>query len=777
VLPKDTAIRHPLQYLRYRPRLAATRRASRQSLAALRAAGHAPAPPLHVLRDPSTMRAPLAPAGVALALALALALAGLALAGKSAAQDAVRLGQLSTEGHGVAGTVYALSDRLVEVRGFRYDGRGPDAFFWVDKGARATAKGALVPARPSCGGGKLGKGDGEDLVLELPVGLNEVGYLSVWCRAVGASFGGLAIVQRLVAGLKITAAAEFECDGVSSGGGNGGGATGEEPFVVADGWNCEVLLGDEMQVRWKVSGGDISVEMVGRITDEQYMAFGPSGSDTKTAMVGGDPAVALRGVGGEYVALDYFMTSQGACNGDGNGVCPDTAASAADDHLSAVEGERHGDLVRVQYTRPMAAVDEDHDRAFKEKGDTYVTWAIGPVSVLGSGDQLPAYHAGKTIPAGKNVAFDFGRSTEAKSCSPLLTKATAAEMDVPPIDRPVLPLEEGHEVFARIGPSGGNRGLSAISGRVGWGIAWYMQQGREGVPVLAATLGVERGKTYTFRVQGGDNPEARPAYHPLYITSSKDGGGQDGAKETIFAEAVSGKLCEFSEGKDSGAAVSYGDYVGSLDTSCVDDAEVSRGAGTLKWTVAADTPDIVYYQCRAHAFLGWKIRVFDKGTMTAAALEEINVEQSARAGEEPCKVTFKGVERSFHACRKGLSGAVDVYWTIEGDRITTLFSAEAEDGGYVSWGWGQKMMTVGDGSGAAVVAYADPNSGEAIIKDYSMTAKTSEGVQPKTPTVISGEEAEVASGRVKGLYTRPLSEKVVNGPSDAVCSAGLYSCD
>lgn len=37
----------------------------------------------------------------------------------------------------------------------------------------------------------------------------------------------------------------------------------------------------------------------------------------------------------------------------------------------------------------------------------------------------------------------------------------------------------------------------------------------------------------------------------------------------------------------------------------------------LNWTVAEDTPDLVYYQCFTHNFLGWKIHVVDPGTKIA----------------------------------------------------------------------------------------------------------------------------------------------------------------
>ncbi len=54
-------------------------------------------------------------------------------------------------------------------------------------------------------------------------------------------------------------------------------------------------------------------------------------------------------------------------------------------------------------------------------------------------------------------------------------------------------------------------------GQPSWGIAWYING------ILIPELVVERGSTYTFIVEGGDNPSAESAYHPLYITDSITG--------------------------------------------------------------------------------------------------------------------------------------------------------------------------------------------------------------------------------------------------------------
>ena len=59
---------------------------------------------------------------------------------------------------------------------------------------------------------------------------------------------------------------------------------------------------------------------------------------------------------------------------------------------------------------------------------------------------------------------------------------------------------------------------SHAAGRAGWGIAWYING------TLIPELIVERGKTYTFIVEGGTDPNTLAVYHPFYITDSIGGG-------------------------------------------------------------------------------------------------------------------------------------------------------------------------------------------------------------------------------------------------------------
>ena len=54
-----------------------------------------------------------------------------------------------------------------------------------------------------------------------------------------------------------------------------------------------------------------------------------------------------------------------------------------------------------------------------------------------------------------------------------------------------------------------------------WGISWYING------LLIPEIRVVRGETYTFYVQGGNDPSNQAKYHPLYITDDQIGGFKD----------------------------------------------------------------------------------------------------------------------------------------------------------------------------------------------------------------------------------------------------------
>lgn len=136
-----------------------------------------------------------------ISIALLLPLALLVLLPLRAAAAVVLLGELTDEqAHALSGTVYAVDRRTLRIDNFTYDGRGPDAVFWVDRERFATPDGIAALDKPSCRTlSPLPPFDGDRVFVELPLDLTRVAYFSVWSRAVSISYGGVAIDPDLIA--------------------------------------------------------------------------------------------------------------------------------------------------------------------------------------------------------------------------------------------------------------------------------------------------------------------------------------------------------------------------------------------------------------------------------------------------------------------------------------------------------------------------------------------------------------------------------------------------
>ena len=103
-------------------------------------------------------------------------------------------------------------------------------------------------------------------------------------------------------------------------------------------------------------------------------------------------------------------------------------------------------------------------------------------------------------------------------------------------------------------------------------IAWYING------LLIPEIYVVRGKTYTFVIEGGNDPNQPAAYHPFYITDDKEGGYQykkpnQRRNVRVFAGIENnrlagdtptgiGRLCEWREDPQSPAETfnSFGAY-------------------------------------------------------------------------------------------------------------------------------------------------------------------------------------------------------------------------
>lgn len=57
----------------------------------------------------------------------------------------VLIGKLQNFAHGISGTAYAVDESTIFIKGFSYDGTGPDAFFWIGNSPRPSPEGIIIP--------------------------------------------------------------------------------------------------------------------------------------------------------------------------------------------------------------------------------------------------------------------------------------------------------------------------------------------------------------------------------------------------------------------------------------------------------------------------------------------------------------------------------------------------------------------------------------------------------------------------------------------------------
>ncbi|XP_063228586.1 protein Skeletor, isoforms B/C isoform X2 [Bacillus rossius redtenbacheri] len=501
--------------------------------------------------------------------------------------------------HGLrSGNVSVLDAKTFYIPNLHYDGAGPDAYFWVGNGSEPSPLGIKVPNEMGSLEPLRGY-QGEDIEIQLPGNLTayDIDWLGVWCVQYRHNFGHVLIPKDLdvppaLGQTKITTS-----------------STTPDPKEVRPS-NCRQLLDDRLQVQWEMQGDHVQVQLAARMREDQYMAFGLSGEQGRPSMVGGDIVVAFYDTDRRaFRAEDYYMSATAQCDGK-NGVCPDERIGGRND-VTLVSGDRRNGVTTVTFRRPLQTNEPINDRAIPGEGEASVIAAIGP---LNSRKEANAHAVpDKTT---DDIRIDFS-SLDDHAC-PISLFDLPEETGLTPWPSAII---TGETVFsARIGPTGGKRGYTPITGHPSWGIAWYIND------KLIPEIYVERGQTYTFVVEGGNDRTNPARYHPFYITDSKEGGfGQksesDQKKQRVFAgvsydadgypyPTAAGRYCEWTHKTiDKSAEIeTFEAYLETLRLVC-DEGEPSY----LNWTVAPETPDLLYYQCYTHNNLGWKIHVVDAG--------------------------------------------------------------------------------------------------------------------------------------------------------------------
>ena len=306
---------------------------------------------------------------------------------------------------------------------------------------------------------------------------------------------------------------------------------------------------------------------------------------------------------GNVLAENYYMGEKVQCDSN-SGICPDETLGTNND-LVVLNSDRINDRTIITYMKPLKI------RPALTSVMSTVFAAFGQFS--------NTKHADIQSLDVNNMEFtslNFS-STDDSHC---VTNTQNETIDVIQ-GWPSIRLQNVFKFVVRIGPSGGAKGYSYITGESSWGIAFYIND------YLIPEIIVERGETYIFEVESGNNPSNPAKYHPFYITDSKQGGyGQSYNMapnfETIYAgvkfdtngypyPTAAGHYCEWVPKTVDRAnkMTSFEDYFKTLKLQC-DPGKYAY----LNWTVPLDAPNTLYYQCYNHLNLGWKIHVVNHGS-------------------------------------------------------------------------------------------------------------------------------------------------------------------
>lgn len=372
--------------------------------------------------------------------------------------------------------------------------------------------------------------------------------------------------------------------------------------------NCR-QLNDELQVEWQAEENEVHIRLTAKMEEDQYIAFGLSPTSGKPEMLNSDIVVAYYDKDdGSFHAIDYSVTAKSQCDGT-FGVCPDERVNGRND-ASVIGGERRNGVTSITFSRPYETNDQLDMPISRFPDLITVIAAIGQLNTRKEAN----YH--DEFVTKNSVIIDFS-SVGDNSCALLVGGGRKVPHDHP---WSVNIIRATTNFTATIGPTGGERGYSAITQSPSWGIAWWIND------MLIPEIFVERGQTYYFTVQGGNDHTNSARYHPLYITDSPEGGfrqktSEEQRQERVFAgisyskmgtpePTAVGGMCEWRHmGVDAWEdSLSFDEYKETLYKKCDEDPP-----GSLVWTVEEDTPDLVYYQCYTHHNLGWKIHVVDSG--------------------------------------------------------------------------------------------------------------------------------------------------------------------
>uniref|UniRef100_A0AAR5PRQ2 DOMON domain-containing protein n=1 Tax=Dendroctonus ponderosae TaxID=77166 RepID=A0AAR5PRQ2_DENPD len=486
-------------------------------------------------------------------------------------------------------SIEILDAKQIKLIGFTYDGKAKDAYFWVGVGAQPVSKGFKVPDEYGYLD-SLKAYKNKTIILEIPGDLTifNIDWFSIFDHDTNTNLGSIIIPEALNVPPSLVK------------------VTPQKDDLP----NC-MQLHKNFQVSWEIFGPAITIQLAGMVDENEYLAFGISGSKEQSQMIGADVAVAYIN-GYQGFVTDYNIIALTPCVkvlGQYKGVCKDSVLGGQENNQLNTAVRENGINI-ITYRRSLISSDES-DKEFPLEGSIYIVWAIGKLDE----NNEPAFH---DVYPKTNISVELNPKEPKKSCYAF----TRSEREVgEPWSKGQI-FDKTIRVFtSTIGPSGAKKGYQAITGHTSTALAWYING------LLAPEIWLRRGLTYVFKVNGGNDPHSPEYYHPLIITDDPHGGydrltdvaqskvrvlaGVEYSRRGRPRPTASGRLCVSKHKSNHDRRLdddfeSFKKFNRSLEWSCE-----TGDPGTLEFTPNSTWPDIVYYNSFTQANMGWKIRVID----------------------------------------------------------------------------------------------------------------------------------------------------------------------
>lgn len=501
------------------------------------------------------------------------------------------IGDLTTKSHGVSsGPIEILDSKTIKIPMFSYNGAGKDTYFVVGNGPQPSAKGRKIPDESGYLD-NLRTYLNETIILEL-VGdttVFDIDWLSVYDLQTKDNFGWVLIPDEPNVPPSLQKVAD----------------------KIENIQHC-VQLHKKLQLSWQVFGPQITIRLAGQIDEDNYMAFGFSGSEEAPQMLGADIAITyIDGFRGQ--AMDYNVTDKSPCVkvlGQYKGVCRDTLVGGLDDNQVHTATRENGINV-ITYRRNLQSYDAG-DKEFKTNALNSMIWAIGRMNH----QKEPSVH--DFFPRSV-LKLDLDPKPPIDTCYPFTVNTETLKKDV--WEQPKIIDSSLRMMTATLGPSGGKKGFQGLTGLPSPGLAWFING------YLIPEIWLKRGITYVIHIYGGNNPHSSQYYHPFVITDEPNGGYDGmtdvaqkhtrilaGVQYTLRRQArptSAGPLClrerkGFDRRLDDNF-LSFKEFNKSLDMRCE-----PGDPAVLEFKPNSSWPDIVYYHSFVQSNMGWKLHIVDK---------------------------------------------------------------------------------------------------------------------------------------------------------------------